>query len=154
VAHQADGFAGAEGGGEEAAGVGVDGQVLHGAVAAGRVDRVVVVEVDLGEVDGLGELGGGGDDGAQVRGGLGVAVGLVGEARGVDRRDDAAGGGHGDLVPGVLERLERDHGLLGPIAGGVRGAVVERPLVGPGHDEQDLRHVKFLLVVVVALAIR
>ena len=53
----ADELAGRHRVGEQPAGVGVDGEVLHGAVAAGHEDRGVVREIDVGDGDGGLQLG-------------------------------------------------------------------------------------------------
>ena len=50
-----------------------------------------------------------------------------------------------DLVAGFGELLVRGRELLGPVTGGVPGAVLQRQVRGTGHHEQYLRHLRSLL---------
>lgn len=107
---------------------------------AGVEDGRVVAEIHVLQGDRLLQLGHGGERGGDPVGALLPAVDLGGEAALVDRGDDTAGCGDDDLVTGRAERLVGRDGLLGPEAGGVLGAVGERPVVGAGHHEEDLGH--------------
>lgn len=137
MAQDAQVRAGVQGGCEEAAGDLADGQVLHGAVAAGVEDHVVRGGHDVLEAGGDAERL---VDRREVRGdGIGLLlapVGLGGQAGRVDGGGHAARGGDGDVKMGLGEDAVRGGELLGPEAGGMGGAVVEGPVVGTGEDEQ------------------
>jgi hypothetical protein len=70
VAHDPERLARGELRRHQPASVGVDGQVLHRAVAAGQVDRVVVLEADVRQLQRPPHLLRGTDDGLQLEGPL------------------------------------------------------------------------------------
>src|SRR5699024_11471521 len=58
----------------------------------------------------------------------------------VNGRNPPFGCGHHDLVTRFAKHLVGGKELLGPKTGGVPCAVLERPVFGTSHHEQDLRH--------------
>ncbi len=109
-------------------------------MAAGVEDGVVVVELHVLQAYGVVEAVDGGECGGDGVGAGLAAVGVGGEAGRVDGGDDGAGGGDGDPVAGGGEDAVGGDELLGPVAGGVLAAVGERPVVGAGQYDEDLRH--------------
>jgi hypothetical protein len=56
--------------------------------------------------------------------------------------------GHHDLVTIAGEFAVGGGEFLGPIAGGMPGAVGKRPIAGTGEDEKDLSHESLLAFVI------
>lgn len=140
MADDAERLAGGERVGEQSAGDRVDGEVLHRAVTAGVEDGVVVGEIDLVEGDRTPQRGRAGEDLGDRGRTLGAAVDLGGHAGLVDGRDHAVRGCHGDGVARAGEGRVGRGEFLGPVAGGMFGAVGQCPMIGAGENEQDVCH--------------
>lgn len=127
---------------EQPAEVGVAREVGHGGVAAGEVHGVVIAGPYVGQGERGGQLVGDAVEVGTEPPGVGLrhAAALV-EAEGVDGGAYAAGGGDRHLGVGGGQHLVRGGDLLGPVAGGVGGAVGQPHAVRARDDHQDLlRH--------------
>ena len=125
--------------------VGVERQIRHRAVTARQVDRVVVLEADVRQLERPPHHLRGTDDRLQLEGAFRAARHLGAQAHHVDVRGHAVRRRDHDLVAGVGDDLVRVRELLGPVTGRVPRAVLQHPVGGSADDEQYLRHRAILL---------